>query len=119
VINKVNKFLAEAIKSTTHIPWETPDIDTLWEAGMSDFTTLLEQAKFRFHHKMSSPIYNTNITQQYYTKGNYLYDHITPLITLAFGDNKSKQYIDKINQSKWCWKNEIQKAIESNNNKPN
>ena len=114
VINKVNKFLAEAIKSTTHIPWETSDEDVLWEAGMPDFTSLLQQAKFRFHHKLSSPKYSTNITQQYYTEGNYLYDHITPLITDAFGELTSKLYKDKIKKSKWCWKNEIQYPLSLN-----
>ena len=49
VITKVDNFISEAIKSTTHIPWETSNEDTMWEAGMPDFSTLLQQAKFRFH----------------------------------------------------------------------
>ena len=114
VIKKVDNFISEAIKSTTHIPWETPNEDTLWEAGMSDFTTLLQQAKFRFHHKMTSPKYSNNKSQQYYTKGNYLYDHIAPQISLAFGDMNSEQYKEKINKSKWSWKKEINIATTTN-----
>ena len=81
---------------------------------MSDFTTLLQQAKFRFHHKMTSPKYSNNKSQQYYTKGNYLYDHIAPQISLAFGDMNSEQYKEKINKSKWSWKKEINIATTTN-----
>jgi hypothetical protein len=111
VIKKVDKFLAEAIKTTTHISWVTPDEDTLWEAGMPDFTTLLQQAKFRFHHKMSSQHYSSNMSQQYYIKGNYLYEHIIPLITQSFGDINSNHYKENINKSKWCWKQESNIAL--------
>jgi len=81
---------------------------------MPDFTTLLQQAKFRFHYKMSSPKYSNNKSQQYYTKGNYLYDHIIPQISLTFGDIDSEQYKEKINKSKWYWKKEINTATKSN-----
>jgi hypothetical protein len=107
VIKKVDNFISEAIKSTTHIPWETSNEDTMWEAGTPDFSTLLQQAKFRFHYKMSSPKYSNNKSQQYYIKGNYLYDHIIPQITQSFGEMNSEQYKEKINKSKWCWKKEV------------
>jgi hypothetical protein len=114
VINKVDRFLAEAIKMTTQIPWETPDEVVLWEAGMQDFTTQLQLAKFRFHHKMSSSKCSQNKSQSYYIQGNYLYDHILPQITQAFGNLDSEEYKKKINQSKESWKNYINKAIRQN-----
>ena len=113
VIKKVDNFISEAIKSTTHIPWVISSEDTM-QAGMPDFTTLLQQAKFRFHYKMSSPKYSNNKSQQYYIKGNYLYDHIIPQISLTFGDIDSEQYKEKINKSKWYWKKEINTATKSN-----
>ena len=99
VINKVDNFLSEVIKSTTHIPWETSNEDTLWEAGMPDFTALLQKAKFRFHQKLSSLKYSNHKSQQYYTKGNYLYDHIIPQITLAFGEISSERIQRKRHKS--------------------
>jgi hypothetical protein len=114
VINKVDRFLAEAIKMTSHIPWNTPDEAVLWEAGMPDFTALLQTAKFRFHHKMSSPKCAHNKSQTYYIEGNYLYDHITPQIIQAFGDLDSDQYKNQIQKSKWCWKEEIDRIMIQN-----
>ena len=114
VISKVDKFFAEAIKMTTHIPWETPDEAVLWEAGMQDFTTQLQLAKFRFHHKMSSPKCSHNKSQTYYIQGNYLYDHTVPQITAAFGNLDSNEYTKKMNQSKGTWKININKAIRQN-----
>ena len=114
VINKVDRFLAEAIKTTTHIPWNTPDDAVLWEAGMPDFKALLQVAKFRFHYKMSSPKCAHNKSQAYYIEGNYLYDHITPQIAQAFGGIDSDQYKKQIQKSKRSWKEEVDKIMIQN-----
>ena len=67
---------------------------------------------------MSSPKYSNNKSQQNYNKGNYLYDHIIPQITLSFGEMNSEQYKEKINKSKWCWKKEVNTNTKSNQLSP-
>ena len=86
----------------------------LWEAGMQDFTPVLQLAKFRSRHKMSSPRFTHNKHQSYYIQGNYLYDHIIPQITQAFGDIESEEYRKQIHKSKDNWKDKIDKVIRQN-----